>query len=279
MFSIDHVTYAYPGHTPCLADVSFTVRHGERVALLGANGCGKTTLLHLLDGLYFPTAGSLTALDHPLTELSLETPPFGPYFRKEVGFLFQNSDAQLFCATVEEELAFGPLQLRWPKAEIRQRIEETLALLEITQLRDRAPQTLSSGQQKRVALASVLVTNPSVLLLDEPTAGLDPRSQAVLLEILHTLHHDGMTLITATHDLTLVPHLADRALVISEEHRLVADAPAETILDDTDLLLNVNLIHAHTHRHGQTIHSHPHQHVVAHEHVHGEAHQHVHDNS
>lgn len=269
LFSIEHVTFAYPGHGSSLEDVSFTVAPGERIALLGANGSGKSTLLHLLDGLYFPNSGQITALGQPLTEETVERQPFGPRFRKEVGFLFQSSDAMLFCPTVEEELAFAPLQLRWPKEEIFQRIDDTLNLLEIAHLRDRAPQTLSSGQQKRVALAALLVVGPSVLLLDEPTAGLDPRSQTVLLEMLHELHHAGMTLITATHDLTLLPHLADRALVLNEEHHLVADAATETILADLDLLLNVNLIHAHAHRHGDLTHSHPHQHIIAHEHGHG----------
>jgi len=274
LFVIENITFAYPGRPACLREVSFTVQPGERLALLGANGSGKSTLLHLLDGLYFSSAGSITALGTALTENALERPPFGPRFRKEVGFLFQQSDAQLFCASVEEELAFAPLQLRWRKDEIHARIDETLARLEIGHLRDRAPQTLSAGEQKRVALASLLIVNPSVLLLDEPTAGLDPRSQSLLLELLETLHAGGMTLITATHDLTLVPHLADRALVMSEEHRLVADAPTLHILEDLDLLLSVNLIHAHSHRHGTLVHKHPHQHIVAHEHGHEHGHEH-----
>ena len=269
VFNIDQVHFAYPGHDPSLCGVSFTVEPGERLAFLGANGSGKSTLLHLLDGLYFPQQGSVTAFGHCLTEEALERPPFGPQFRKDVGFLFQHSDAQLFCATVEEELAFAPLQLHWPKAEIYQRIDDTLRLLEIAHLRDRTPQNLSGGEKKRVALASLLIVNPSVLLLDEPTAGLDPRSQSMLLEILEQLHEQtGMTLITATHDLTLLPHLADRALVLSEDHRLVADDSAHAILHNTDLLLSVNLIHAHTHRHGDVVHRHPHHHITEHEHTH-----------
>ena len=269
LFIVDRVKFAYAGHDASVNDVSFAVEAGTRLALLGANGSGKSTLLHLLDGLYFPQAGAVTAFGQCLTEDALERPPFGPRFRKEVGFLFQHADAQLFCATVEEELAFAPLQLHWPKADIRQRIDDTLRLLEISHLRDRTPQNLSGGEKKRVALASLLIVNPSVLLLDEPTAGLDPRSQSMLLEILEQLHQQaGMTLITATHDLTLLPHLADRALVLSEDHRLVADGTAHDILHDTDLLLSVNLIHAHTHRHGEIVHRHPHHHITEHEHRH-----------
>jgi cobalt/nickel transport system ATP-binding protein len=275
LFDVQSVSFAYPGRPPCLREVSCRLDAGERVALLGANGSGKTTLLHLLDGLYFPTGGGIVAFGEALTEEAVERPPFGPRFRKAVGFLFQNSDAQLFCPTVAEELAFGPLQLRLPPAEIARRVDDALALLEIAHLRDRAPQTLSGGEQKRVALASLLTLSPRVLLLDEPTAGLDPRSQSMLLEMLHQLHEEaGVTLVTATHDLTLIPHLADRALVLSEDGRVMADAPAAQVLRDTDLLLSVNLIHAHLHRHGDTVHRHPHEHVHGHEHGHGEGHGH-----
>jgi cobalt/nickel transport system ATP-binding protein len=269
IFDINNITFSYPGEQPSVKEISFTVNQGERLALLGANGSGKSTLLHLLDGLYFPQSGSITAFDKILTEDALERPPFGPDFRSKVGFLFQNSDAQLFCSTVEEEIAFSPLQLRWEKAEIMQRIDDTLNLLEISHLRDRTPQNLSGGEKKRVALASLLVVNPSVLLLDEPTAGLDPRSQSMLLEILEQLNEQaGITLITATHDLTLLPHLADRAMVLGEDHCLKADGNAHDILHNTDLLLSVNLIHAHAHRHGDTIHHHPHYHITEHEHSH-----------
>jgi cobalt/nickel transport system ATP-binding protein len=269
LYSVRDLAFEYAGHEPCLCDISFDVASGERVALIGANGSGKSTLLHLLDGLYFADAGSVTVMGETLMEELVETPPFGPRFRKEVGFVFANSDAQLFCATVEQELAFAPLQLRWPREEIDRRITETLELLEITHLRDRTPQALSSGEKKRVALASVLVVGPSVLLLDEPTAGLDPRSQSILLEILLSLHEAGMTIITATHELALLDHIADRAIVLGEDHRIAADAPVHDILHDTSLLLSVNLIHAHSHSHGRLVHSHPHDHSLAHEHDHG----------
>ena len=268
LYSIEDVHYAYPRYPESLSGVTFAVNSGERVVLLGANGSGKSTLLHLMNGLYYPTQGQITVMSRALTENALEQTDFGPRFRKEVGFLFQNSDAQLFCPTVEEEIAFAPLQLRLPKDEIRRRIEDTLTLLNLEALRERPPQTLSAGQKKRVALASLLAVSPSVLLLDEPTAGLDPRSQHVLLDLLDQLAAAGVTLITATHDLALVPHLADRALVLSEEHRLVADRGAQDVLSDTELLLSVNLIHAHAHKHAGLVHVHPHQHVVAHDHEH-----------
>jgi len=269
LFKVDNVSFEYAQGRKCLDEVSFAIRAGERTALLGANGSGKSTLLHLLDGLYFADSGRVEAFGNVLTEDSVETAPFGPHFRSQVGFLFQNSDAQLFCSTVEEELAFAPLQMKsLTRDQIQARITDTLALLEIPHLRGRTPQALSAGEKKQVALASLLVVSPSVLLLDEPTAGLDPRSQSVLIDILEQLHEAGLTLITATHDLTLLPHLADRALVLNEVHRLVADAPVSEVLDNTDLLFEVNLIHAHSHRHGTLVHRHPHEHIVAHEHGH-----------
>lgn len=271
LFNVDRVHYAYPKYPESLTDVSFCVGESERVVLLGANGSGKSTLLHLLNGLYLPTSGAINVMGHELSEESLERSDFGPRFRKEVGFLFQNSDAQLFCPTVEEEIAFAPLQLRLNKDEIRRRIDDTLKLMDLEALRARPPQTLSAGQKKRVALAALLVVNPSVLLLDEPTAGLDPRSQYLLLELLGELYRNGVTLITATHDLALVPHLADRALVLNEDHRLVADRSSHDVLRDAALLLSVNLIHAHMHEHEGFAHVHPHQHIIAHDHEH-EAH-------
>lgn len=277
VFEVRDVVFGYPGADVCVDGLSFTVAAGERVALLGANGTGKSSLLHLLDGLYFPTAGSLLAFSEPLTEHALEKTAFGPRFRQQVGFLFQDSDAQLFCPTVEDELAFGPLQLQLPEAEVRQRITDVLNLLEIPHLRERVPHRLSGGEKKRVALAALLTLNPSVLLLDEPTAGLDPRSQSMLIDLLEMLHARGLTLITATHDLTLLPHIADRGIVLNDAHRLAADMPTPELLAAEPLLLDVNLIHAHSHHHGRLVHRHPHNHIQAHDHAHGDAHEHGHE--
>lgn len=268
IFELEGVSFAYPGQGLSLSDISFSARRGERLAILGANGSGKSTLLHLLNGLYFARSGTLKAFGEAMTPERVEKPPFGPRFRKEVGYLFQNSDAQLFCPSVEEELAFGPLQMGWTRQEIGRRISDVLEIMGIPGLRDRQPNGLSSGEKKKVALASLLVLSPSVLLLDEPTAGLDPRSQGNLLELLDGLHERGLTLITATHDLELLPHFADRVLVLGEDHRIGADAPTANVLEDTELLLRLNLIHAHRHWHGSVAHSHPHTHVVPRQHEH-----------
>lgn len=268
IFEVENAGYAYPGGGTALKSISFTVEKGESIALLGANASGKSTLLHLLDGLYFPDSGSVTAFGTVLTEESVETHPFARKFRSEVGFLFQNSDAQLFCPTVEEELAFGPLQLRIPPDEVEKRVEDTLDLLEIGNIRNRPPHSLSGGEKKKVALAGLITCGPSVILLDEPSAGLDPRSQQWLIEFLHELTRAGITLIAASHDLSFAAEVTDRALVLSEQHELVCDTHTVEALDDLDMLFAANLIHAHTHRHGSKIHAHPHLHDIRHEHPH-----------
>ena len=177
--------------SPRSPDVSLTVRRGERVALLGANGCGKSTLLKVLDGLVFPDAGTYTAFGEPVTEDTLEDEQMSQGFRSRVGFVFQNSDAQVFSPSVREEVAFGPLQLGMSREEAADRVRDVLAMLGITELADRAPFQLSGGQKKKVAIATVLVMNPEVLLFDEPTAALDPRTQHWLVEVVERARRRG----------------------------------------------------------------------------------------
>ena len=248
--------------------IGFSVSEGESIAILGANASGKSTLLHLLDGLYFANKGSVHAFGTLLTEDSVETLPFSRQFRQGVGFLFQNSDAQLFCATVEEELAFGPMQLRLSEDQVERRVSDVLSMFGIEHLRKRSPQTLSGGEKKKVALAAIITCGPKVILLDEPSTGLDPRTQQWLTEFLIELNKSGVTLITSSHDLSFVAEVADRALILSEEHKLLKDGSVKEILSDLDLLLSANLIHAHAHRHNGEVHEHPHFHEAWHEHSH-----------
>ena len=266
IFVCEGLSYAYLERFPALEDVSLDVHPGEKVALLGANGCGKSTLLKILDGLMFPDAGTFTAFGEPVTEENLEDEQFAMGFRSRVGFIFQNSDAQVFSPTVREEIAFGPLQMGWPRKKIDRRIEDVLAMLEIAPLADRAPFQLSGGEKKRVAIASVLVMNPEVLLFDEPTAALDPRTQAWLVELILELNRAGKTIVMATHDLDILDTVADRCLVFSEDHRIAGQGPPGRVLHDRDLLLAVNLIHDHTHIHrlGSVEEAHEHEHDATH---------------
>jgi cobalt/nickel transport system ATP-binding protein len=243
VFSCRDLHYTYLDRFPALAGVSLDVRRGEKVALLGPNGCGKSTLLKLLDGLIFPGSGTFTAFGQPVTEDNLEDEQFSAGFRSRVGFVFQNSDAQVFSPTVREEIAFGCLQLGLSTDEAAARVDDVLAMLGIADLAERAPFQLSGGQKKRVAIASVLVMNPEVLLFDEPTAALDPRTQAWLVELIEELNAAGKTIVLATHDLDALDVIADRCLVFAEDHTIAHMGTPHEILADRELLLRANLIH------------------------------------
>jgi cobalt/nickel transport system ATP-binding protein len=247
-FDVVDVHYAYRD-APALNGLDLTIEKGERIALLGANGSGKSTLLRLLDALCFPDRGQISFCGAPLTETSLQDDETAWAFRRRVGFVFQNPDVQLFSPTVFDEIAFGPLQLGWPKTDIRERVAATLDELSIAHLKDRPPHRLSGGEKKRVALASVLVLNPEVLLLDEPTSGLDPQSASDLIDFLVRSREVGRTLITATHDLDIVEDIADRCLVL-HAGRVTASGPPASILGDAALLARNRLAHAHR-RHPQ----------------------------
>jgi cobalt/nickel transport system ATP-binding protein len=255
------VHYAYMGRYPALEGVSLAVGRGEKVALLGANGCGKSTLLKLLDGLLLPDRGSFSAFGETVTEDHLEDEQFSRGFRARVGFIFQNSEAQVFSPTVREELAFGPLNMGLEIADVESRVDDTLAMLDITSLSGRAPYQLSGGEKKRVAIASVLVMNPEVLLFDEPTAGLDPRTQQWMVELIIELNRAGKTIVLATHDLETLPFVADRGLLLDEAHQVALDAPTDVVLRDDAMLRATNLIHAHSHLHtaDPVPHAHPHE--------------------
>jgi cobalt/nickel transport system ATP-binding protein len=246
ILEVRNVSFRYLDRFAALDDVSLAVGRGEKVALLGANGCGKSTLLKVLDGLAFAQSGTYHAFGEAVTEDALEDEQFMLGFRSRVGFVFQNSDAQVFSPTVRDEVAFGPLNLGLEADEVRQRVDDVLAMLDITDLVERAPYQLSGGQKKRVAIASVLVMNPEVLLFDEPTAALDPRTQQWLVDLIVEVNRAGKTVVLASHDLETLDVLADRCVVFSEQHRIVADGPPATILDDRATLLAVNLIHERT---------------------------------
>lgn len=232
-YELASVGYAYRD-VAALSNLTLTIPAAERIALLGANGSGKSTLLRLLDALCFPDAGRVMAFGTPLTEEGMQAEEVAYAFRRRVGLVFQNPDVQLFCPTVFDELAFGPLQLGWAKAEILRRIDEVLDEFAIGDLRHRSPHRLSGGEKKRVALASVMITRPEVVLLDEPTAGLDPRSQDDIVGFLAACRGQGRTIVTATHDLHILEDIADRCVVLSAG-RLLAEGPPAQILAEVPL--------------------------------------------
>jgi cobalt/nickel transport system ATP-binding protein len=186
---------------------------------------------------------------------------FAAIYRRKVGFVFQNSDVQIFCASVLDEVMFGPLSMGMSYDEARVRAEELLDFVGILQLADRLPHHLSGGEKKKVAIAAVLAVNPEVLILDEPTNGLDPKTQRWMINTLDQLSRNGKTIIIATHHLDLVPELAHRVVVLGEQHMIIADGLMDDILSNRNLLLAANLIDEryHVHLHGQDRHVHVHQ--------------------
>jgi cobalt/nickel transport system ATP-binding protein len=245
VFEVRNVSFAYDNSQAALEHVDLTVRSGESLVILGANGSGKSTLLKLLDGLYFPTEGEIAAFGEPLTESNLRDDAFNFAFRRRVGLVFQDSDVQLFCPSVMDEVAFAPLQLGLSHDEVGQRVDEALQALRIEKLRDRAPHRLSGCEKRRVALASLLSLNPDVWLLDEPTIGLDPRSLAWLVDFILQLRQQNKTVITATHDLAFAQKFATGIHVFDENHRLAASGKPGEILADHELLHRCNLSHFH----------------------------------
>ncbi|HVP94372.1 MAG TPA: ABC transporter ATP-binding protein [Methanoregulaceae archaeon] len=272
IFELHNVSYTYLRKFEALKDVNLSIKTGEHVAILGANGSGKSTLLSILNALKYPTSGEFYAFGNLVKEEifdSLEDNEFSRYFRKKVGFVFQNPDVQLFSSTVFDEIAFGPLQLDMPHDEVRKRTNDVMDMIGISNLRDRSPHTLSGGEKKKVSIASVLSVNPDILLFDEPTAGLDPRSQSWLTNLIQELAKAGKTIITATHDLEVVEQISTRAVVFGEDHMVKIDDESSKVMKNTELLISTNLIHKHVHRHGDILHDHLHPHSREHNHDHG----------
>lgn len=258
-FDFQEVGYAYRAH-PALTGVSLSIDLGERVTIIGANGSGKSTLLRIMAALRFPRTGAATALSLPLTEDAFADEATNYAFRRRVGLVFQNPDAQLFNPTVFDELAFGPLQLGWDKERVRDAIAATAGRFQLDNLLHRSPHRLSGGEKQRLAFACVAITDPDVLLLDEPTAALDPRSRAELIAFLARESVSGRTVVTTTHDLAILEEISDRTIVL-DDGVVAADGPVLDIIHDTDLLRRTHLIHRHRHAHGDHDDAHAHLHT------------------
>lgn len=230
--SVRDLHYAYPNGHPALRGTNLTIRQGERVAVMGPNGAGKSTLLMHLNGILQPRhgqagcGGTIEIAGLALTEANLRR------IRALVGVVFQNPDDQLFSPTVYDDVAYGPLYMGIPKAEIQERVRAALAAVDMAGFEERMPHHLSIGQRKRVSLATVLVMEPEVLILDEPSAGLDPRARRGLIALLRGL---PQTLLASTHDMRLVRDLFERAIIM-QEGRIVVDAPVADVLRDEALL-------------------------------------------
>jgi len=225
------LSYAYPGGITALDGLDLTIARGRRLAILGPNGAGKTTLLLHLNGTLNPSAGRVlldgTATGHSRAALAA--------WRRRVGLVLQDADDQLFAASVFEDVSFGPLNLGLSDAQATERIDQALAALGIADLAERPPHLLSFGQKKRVAIAGAVAMRPEILLLDEPTAGLDHHGALHLLAALERLAAEGTTLVFTSHDVDLAYGFADE-IALFDQGRVLAQGPAATILADAALL-------------------------------------------
>jgi cobalt/nickel transport system ATP-binding protein len=264
IFELKDVCFSYLGKFPALNSVSFDIEEGQRIAIIGANGCGKSTLLHLLDSLIFADRGVVKFKGRELKPSDLDDSFFSLEFRKSIGLVFQNPDVQLFSPTVKEDILFGPLQLGLGKKETGKAFDELVDILDLKNILERSPQQLSIGEKRKVAIASSLIINPQVLLLDEPTAGLDPLTTRHIIDLLAQANSAGKTIITSTHDLHIVEEVAEIVYVFGRDKTIAKRGLAGAILNDIELLSANNLVHIHAHRHKDRVHIHPHVHLDHH---------------
>jgi len=223
---VEHLHFVYPDGFEALRGIHLRMARGEKVALVGPNGAGKSTLMLHLNGINTPTHGSVRIGGTLVDRKSVKR------IRAEVGLVFQDPDDQLFSPTVFEDVAFGPLHMGVPEAEIHERVERALAAVGMTGFERRLPHRLSLGQRKRVALATVLSMDPTVLVFDEPSAGLDPRGRRELIKLLHSL---DQTLLVSTHDMRLVAEVFPRTVVM-DGGEIVGDGPTAQLLADDAFL-------------------------------------------
>lgn len=215
--------FAYESE-PVLRHVDLTIRKGDCAVLMGYNGSGKSTLLRAMNGLVFPQQGSYRFDGAEVSKKTMKSSTFSKALHMRIGFIFQDSDAQLFCANVEDEIAFGPRQMGLSEEETMKRVDDALRLLEIEALRQRAPYHISGGEKKKVALASVLSMNPDVYCFDEPLNNLDAKTREWLVDFMGKLKAAGKTLIISTHDQSLADALADYFVYMGPWHQY-ADLP------------------------------------------------------
>jgi cobalt transport protein ATP-binding subunit len=235
MIKTEALSFSYDGCTQALCEINLELRDGEFLAILGANGCGKTTILKHLNGLLKPSSGKVFLDDRELR-----------FFKDEeifrwVGMVFQDPNDQLFGATVGQDVAFGAVNLGLKPDEVTHRVNHALKMVGASELATKAIHTLSFGQKRRVAIAGVLAMEPKVILLDEPTSGLDPRGASLVMRLLRKLNQErGTAMLMATHDVELVPLFSDRVAIMSKG-KIIAEGPPGKVFANTDMIREVEL--------------------------------------
>ncbi|MDP4146270.1 MAG: ABC transporter ATP-binding protein [Bacillota bacterium] len=240
MLELQDVVFKYKDAT-ALDGISVKIEKGEAVALIGCNGSGKSSFLKIINGILFPQSGKFLFNGQEITEKKMGDSKFSKLFHKKIGFVFQNSEAQLFCPLVYEEIAFGPMQMGLDDVEVNRRVNDCLKLLQIEHLKHRAPYNLSGGEKKRVAIACVLSMNPDILVLDEPMNALDPKTKRFLRDLLIKLNAAGKTIICSTHDFEYVNGVFNRAIVFADNHKIIRDDNYDAVIQDDEFLEKYNI--------------------------------------
>ena len=234
--SIKNLSYIYPDGTHALKNVSMDILKGQKVAIMGPNGAGKSTLFSHFNGLTEPKSGYLE-IDGKKMEYDKKTLL---EIRQKVGIVFQDPNDQLFAPTVKEDVAFGPMNLGLSYEEVEKRVDEALTLVGMEKFKDKTPHHLSGGQQKRVAIAGIIAMKPEIMILDEPTAGLDPQGVDKVLDILNNLNKEGMTIVISSHDIEMVNGFAEKIFVLNEG-KILASGDKNEIFSNKELLKEAHL--------------------------------------
>ncbi len=230
-----NLTHLYRGKIKALDGIDFKAKPGERIAIIGANGAGKSTLFKHFNGILKPTGGEVLIKGEPISNKNILD------VRRTVGVVFQDPDDQIFAPTVKQDVAFGPMNLGLPPEEIEKRVRESLETVRLTSFEERAPHHLSTGEKKKVAMAGILAMQPEVLVLDEPTAGLDPGGAIRLIKLINEMNrYLGITIITATHEVDIVPLLADRVCIMSRG-KIIGDGTPLEIFSTPELIKKTHL--------------------------------------
>lgn len=229
LISIRNLKFTYEGGVEAIRGLTLDIRRGDYLAIVGGNGSGKTTLAKNINGLLRPVGGSITVKGRDAATARV------PELAKIVGYAFQNPDYQLFCATVEEEVRFGPTNLGYDEGEIKRKVEKALEAMNLTQLSARPPLSLRLGERRRVSIASVIAMDPEVFILDEPTTGLDAKESEMLMQKLQNLNSEGKTIVLITHDMRLVSEHAKRVVVMSDG-RVILDSDPRGAFSDLEIL-------------------------------------------
>jgi len=234
--STENLSFTYPDGTQALKNINIEIEKGEKVAIIGPNGAGKSTLFSHFNGLTEPTSGCVKIEDKPISFEKDELLKV----RQKVGIVFQDPNDQLFAPTVKEDIAFGPMNLGLSYDEVEKRVEDALKMVGMENYEDKTPHHLSGGQQKRIAIAGIIAMKPELMILDEPTAGLDPDGVEKVLNILNQLNEEGITLIISSHDIDMISKYANKIFVLYNGE-IIESGNKNKIFSDMELLKKAHL--------------------------------------